>query len=77
MKPEQILYDGVVRAALAGGAIEYIASEEGSNLVTEYKKYGLQRLKSANDAVDKYAKAAIKRSKLIIDQSKPKASKRK
>lgn len=73
MKPEQTLFDGVVSAAMAGGASKKIAEEEAMNLVDEYKKYGFQYSKSASNAVEKFSKAAIKRSKLIEKTNQRKA----
>ncbi len=72
MKPEQTLFDGVVSAAMAGGALKHIAEDEARKLVDEYKKYGFQYTKSASNAVEKFSKAAIKRSKLIEKTSQRK-----
>lgn len=74
MKPEQTLYNSVIDAATKGGALRYVAEQEADNLVTEYKRYGFQYIGGASKAVEKFAKAAIKRSKAIAAADKAKAA---
>lgn len=70
MKPEQTLFDGVVSAAMASGALKHIAEDEARKLVDEYKKVRFPVFEIGQQRCREVSKAAIKRSKLIEKTNK-------